>query len=241
MKWNIALEKSLRDNRAPRRLTVPMLMREQIIAGPITVSKPTMQRWIRESVEACRLYRIRRGLYLNRLTQPFVSVAEAAQDLYPGSIVSLQYVLGKYGIAHNYTDRITLIAPIISTLPPQKLGVIGLPGGTFHARGMPVQILNAGTDEDRLDSRYPHFKSATPEKAIADWLYLGHSKHSNLTMPPLDFDFEGINEARLKRLADAMGISNTLRAWRKKSLEYVSSEEVDTKTSSFLLDSYLNN
>jgi hypothetical protein len=89
--------------------------------------------------------------------------------------------------------------------------------GTIHFFGVPRRVLEAGSPDDSLEtaSRYEHVR-ATPEKALVDWLYLGHSPHSKRTLPPRsDMDMELINVPRLRRLATAVGIRNDLEAWLK--------------------------
>jgi hypothetical protein len=63
---------------------------------------------------------------------------------------------------------------------------------------------------------HPH---ASAEKALLDWLYLAQSPHSTLTAPALhDVDLEQLDSAKLNRLAKAMLLQPTLRAWRRGKL-----------------------
>ncbi len=56
---------------------------------------------------------------------------------------------------------------------------------------------------------------ASAEKALLDWLYLARSPRSTLTAPGLhDVDLEGLDNAKLNRLAKAMELQQTLNAWR---------------------------
>jgi hypothetical protein len=78
-------------------------------------------------------------------------------------------------------------------------------------------MLEAGSIEDRLDLErsltHPH---ASAEKALLDWLYLARSSRSTLSAPALnDVDFEELDNAKLKRLAKAMELQQTLSAWRR--------------------------
>jgi len=45
---------------------------------------------------------------------------------------------------------------------------------------------------------------ATPERALLDWLYLGHSPVSTLAPPPGDMDIDLLDRKRLNRLATCM-------------------------------------
>ena len=68
-----------------------------------------------------------------------------------------------------------------------------------------------------LDVKYPR---ATPEKALLDWLYLGTSRYSKISGPPLDLELERLVASRLRRLARKMGLTEELAAWRTRKGSY---------------------
>jgi hypothetical protein len=114
----------------------------------------------------------------------------------------------------------------VVALPPAKLqsgkstygfarpstGPAETQGGLFTFQAIPFDLIHvAGLLEDCLE-QLP-YQRATPEKAFLDWLYLGATPKSHMTPPPLDLDAALLNQPRLKRLAEAMGLSRGLKAW----------------------------
>ena len=175
----------------------------------------TLTWWIRRAVDLGRLQPVLRALYLNRFRVPPGRLADAVQSMHKDAVVSLNTVLGDAGILNNPTHAVTTVVPIDAGHPPPKLGRKSTKAGTVHFYGMPRRILEAGKPEDRLEplDRLEHPR-ATPEKALLDWLYLGHSPRSRRTPPALgDMDIELLNRQRLRRLAKAAGTSDILEQW----------------------------
>ena len=77
---------------------------------------------------------------------------------------------------------------------------------------MPAHLTDehAGPLEDIQDLRFDYPRPA-PEKALLDWTYLGASSRSRMARP-LDLETEPLIRARLKRIAQRMGIANELQA-----------------------------
>lgn len=177
-----------------------------VLADRRTVpARNTIFKWIRAQVESGALRPVTRGLYINQLASPRPAAAEAAAFVRGGAIVSLQTVLGEAGVTNNYPDIITCVVPHgpdhSPSVRPVRANRIEY---RFHA--LPSRLLDsrAGELEDRmnLDVRYPR---ATPEKALLDWLYLGASPRTRVSLPPPDIDLGLLDTNRLERLAEATG------------------------------------
>ena len=201
----IQIKSTLLGADAPRVLTVPMIA--SVLADRRSVpARNTIFKWIREQVGNGALRPVTRGLYINQLASPRPAAAEAAAFVRGGAIVSLQTVLGEAGVTNNYSDIITCVVPQGPTQSPSVRPVrANRIEYRFHA--LPSRLLDsrAGELEDRmdLDVRYPR---ATPEKALLDWLYLGASPRTKLSLPPPDIDLGLLSTNRLKRLAQASGL-----------------------------------
>jgi hypothetical protein len=65
--------------------------------------------------------------------------------------------------------------------------------GTFRFYAMPAHLVDerSGVLEDIRDGRFD-YPRATPEKALLDWIYLGASARSRLTLPAPDLDTKGL-------------------------------------------------
>lgn len=209
--WTTRLELALADPNALRVLDKPSIVRVANDVRP-GVSEPTVERWIQEAVSANRLQRVVRGLYLNRLINPQAQLSEAAVWLRPGSVVSLQTVLGDSGVWNNYTAWVTAVVPLSRRYTTPSLGRCEAAAGTFVFRGLPEPILEAGREEDRLAAGIT-YRRATPEAALLHWLYLSESPRSGMSAPPTDLDLNSLDLRRLKRLSHAMRLDAPFHAW----------------------------
>ena len=57
---------------------------------------------------------------------------------------------------------------------------------------------------------------ATAEKAFHDWLYLGSSKYSKITGPPLDVEVARLDAARLRYVTERCAAYAPVRSLRMK-------------------------
>jgi len=223
LKLDLALQ-ILRDPDCPRVLTSGELGQWFAMVG-VAASEATQKRWIAHMKKGGLIKTVRRGLYLNALANPTVQIDEAAGAICRGAIVSLQKVLGDAGVLNNYTSWVTCVV----ALPPAKrqsgkstygfarpsTGKVETQGGLFTFQAIPFELIHVpGLLEDSLE-QLP-YQRATPEKAFLDWLYLGATSRSHMTPPPLDLDISMLNQNRLKRLAEAMGLSEGLKVWLKE-------------------------
>jgi hypothetical protein len=215
--WSTRLELLLAEPSALRVLdTTSIIQLAKYIRQDI--SKPSVERWIQESVAANRLLRVVRGLFLNRLIAPPAQLCEAAVWLRPGAVVSLQTVLGDSGVWNNYTDWVTAVVPLSSRYTTPSLGRVETGAGTLVFRGMPERILESGAEHDRLVNGVDYRRS-TPEAAMLHWLYLSDSPRSRMSAPPVDLDLGALDSSRLKRLTRAMHLEASLFKWRERNQE----------------------
>lgn len=218
----------LRDPECPRVLT-PVDLQQWLAMSQIELTEATLKRWLAKMREGGLIKPVRRGLYLNALAEPPVQADEAASHIRRGAIVSLQKVLGDTGVLNNFTSWVTCVL----ALPPDKkrdqrnafgfaqpsTGKVETQVGVFSFQAIPFTLVyQAGVLDDCLEPLpYPR---ATPEKAFLDWLYLGSTLRSQMSSPPLDLDFERLNQARMARLARGMGLADELHQWKTAKSAY---------------------
>jgi hypothetical protein len=212
--WTTRLELALAEPGALRVLDTASILR---VANDVKrdISRPSVERWLQEAVSANRLQRVVRGLFLNRLIVRPAQLCEAAVWLRPGSVISLQTVLGDAGVWNNFTDWVTAVVPLSPRYTTPSLGRVETGAGTCVFRGIPERVLEAGADNDRLVAGI-EYRRATPEAALLHWLYLSDSPRSRMSAPPVDLDLGAVDSRRLKRLAKAMRIEGSLEAWRDR-------------------------
>ena len=216
--WMMALDQELSGLQADGVLTSKMIWREADYIKP-GVSRPTVQRWIAKATKAGKLKQVSRGIYLNNQALPRPDLAESAQFLRPDSIVSLHTVLSDVGALHNPYPIVTAILPLGRFTSP-RLGSMDTGKARYRFFGMPISVLNAGDEDDRLDIHY-RYPRATPERALLDWLYFARSPKSKIVAPPMDINLDWMDKRRFHRLLRAMenktpGLSTYWQAWYEK-------------------------
>lgn len=140
------------------------------------------------------------------------------RHLCPGAVVSLQYVLGEFGVANNYTHWITCVFPDDIPCPD----VVDA-GTRFVFTPMPRAILKAGDPDDRLILAR-EYRCARPERALADVLYL--ASVGRWPLVPVEYDIEELNMERLRRLCQAMDIVGVLDIWLAEKKIYDADPDV---------------
>ena len=214
--WKQALERQLSEPGAPAAITLGALSRAASIARRTDVPDRTLQAWITDARARGRLAPVVRGLYLNRFTSPAGRLADAVPHVRRDAVVSLHTALDEGGAYNNPPHGVTAVVPLDTGPTRPRVGKVATAQGPIYVRAVPRRILEAGILEDRLDlDRGRAHPRATPEKALLDWLYLARSPRSTLAPPsPQDLELDELNKARLRRLAKAMGLEQTLRQWR---------------------------
>ncbi len=212
---------------APRVITFAVATRLFASVNPDATAR-SHTRWMAELVTAGLLQRVTTKIYLNKAATPWVGLSEAASAIRSGAIVSLQTVLGEFGVTNNFTNIVTAMvafdSPSSGGIMP-TLGGFDTEGGRFEFYGMPVDKLLAGKHEDRIISdRF--YDCATPERAFLDWIYLGNSPRSKMPLPPLDCDTDSMHMPRVWRLAKAMKIEPELTRWLEAKAAYEQDENV---------------
>ncbi|TAM76563.1 MAG: hypothetical protein EPN46_08390 [Candidimonas sp.] len=116
---------------------------------------------------------------------------------------------------NNHGDTYTCIIPTEPSWTTPSLAIRDVPGiGRFRFFALRVDLMDEAVSkqEDVFDLRF-HYRRATSEKALMDWIYLGHSHRSTLRPPPLDIEVERLNLPRLKRLSRGMGMVAQWENW----------------------------
>ena len=209
MTTRLDLMNILRQPHQPRVWTTRMLAR-LLDSPPATTS-----RVISWAAEGKILKPVREGVYLNAMAFPEVKLAEASSMIRSGAIVSLQSVLGDAGVLNNPTLDVTCV--LATTAPSTSGGTVkSMQGSSFFFRRISPKMLVVGELEDRFEQGVRYLR-ATPEKALLDWLVLGLSPHSAITMPPCyDIDIDELDRGRLERLASAMDLEDALEIFLKE-------------------------
>lgn len=190
-------------------------------------SRPTFERWISEAVQAGKLKKIRAGIFVNAAGNANVSPAAAAGLIRRSAVPSLAWVLEQNWILNNFGDVITCTVPMAPGLQVPNVSAVKTPYGSFQFRALPWRLHEPEglAVQDWRDNRFAHPR-ATPEKAFCDWLHLGQSPRSSLRAPPLDLDFQKLNQALLRRIASAMQIKPAFDDWLAKKRRYDLDPEV---------------
>lgn len=214
--WRPMVERRLAKPDAPRVMSPETLaewLDAQGLAAPARTLARALQAWCEKGLLSSPV----RGVYLNRQVHPLVLPEEIAQLLRPGAILSMSTVLGRAGILNNPTYWISATLPTDATKGPVD---ITLDDGRMlrFAYMRPDFIAGPGHPMagDALDPD-ASAPSATPEKALLDWLYLSSSARggSRWPLPALhDLDLDDLDAGRLDRLAGWMQMQGPLAQLR---------------------------
>lgn len=206
--WQRNLESALSAPDAPAAFDRDLLARFAYSARGVCVPARTLSHWLRGAIERGRVSKVIRGVYLNRFRSVAGTPADAAHFLRRDAVVSLNTVLGDAGVLNNPSLTTTAVIPMIAGGDAPRTGRIKTAVGWFHFFAMPLDILQAGSTKDNIDSDWHDHVRATPERALIDWLYLAASPYSKRTAPPVgDLDLDLLDRRRLARLAAATGVS----------------------------------
>lgn len=196
---------------APRAFS-PKVLQEYLSTVEGTVSRNTLVLALAGLVEAQVIRPVRHGVYLNLRAAPQPQAEEALPLIRSGAVLSLQRVMAMAGAYNNPTKAITAVMPYTKRMmaeDPQDYGV------TYQIFGMRPDFFPAAGTAEYADSyqRHARVRTATPERALVDWLFLSQ-KPSNGLPPPAshDVDFGALDHERLYRLADWMGMRGPVEA-----------------------------
>lgn len=206
------LYKALGQPGAQRVVTTKDLAGLSTPVGSPTPTRVTLARAVDHWVELDALVRVRRGVYLNRLSIPAPTLEEAAPYIRTGAVLSLQSVLGRTGVFNNPTPWITCVVPLGSDTN-RSVGVVRTPTAHFRFSGIDLRLFPSPQDDWASDA-YEAFAlvpTATPEKAFLDLLYLSAQPSGKASLPPAgDIDWDELDTDRLDRLAVRMGLEEHL-------------------------------
>lgn len=163
--------------------------------------------------------KVSRGVYLNMQAFPQPLPQEAAPLLRPGAVISLATVLGDAGVLNNPTPWVMAVLPAASNTR-HATEVSSVPGFVFKFAYLQPAIY-ASPDLDWAKEAYnprARVPTATPEKALLDWIYLssvGKSAARWRLPASHDIDMDYLDSARLDRLAEHMGLQSELAQFRQ--------------------------
>ena len=223
--WKLDAERSLMKADSPAVLTTAMLHAMATTGLEDPPSPATFTRWVAEMEVIWKLRGVIKGVYLNRLGHREVSPAAAAHWVRSRSVVSLSWVLEQAHVTNNFGDTITCVIPTHPSWPTPNIGDRCTKACTFRFFAMPADLVEAGAVKDARDLRFDYPRT-TPEKALLDWLYLGDSPNSRMTRPPKDLELQALNTPRLRRLAGAMRMTDSLDRWIEEYHRYQSDVDV---------------
>lgn len=211
--WRYLLLGALEAVSTPRVCTTEGLTRLVRQVRP-RATPATVRSAIDGLVHARALTKVSRGLYLNRRCRPSVEVAESAQHIRRGAIVSLESVLGECGFLNNPPAVVTAVVPLRADYAP-NVGEVKTSGGqVFRFNALPERCFPQSDEDKRLMLQAGRFcPMAKPELAALHWLHLALSPRSRLRTPPQDVDFSVLDVDLLKKLAWRLELSRALDNW----------------------------
>jgi hypothetical protein len=214
--WRYELLGLLESNEAPRVCTTEELAQLLRRVRP-RANADTVHSAIGGLMKAGALQKVSRGLYLNRRSRPAVEVAEAAQHIRQGAVVSLESVLGECGFLNNPPAIVTAVVPQRPDSVP-RVGSVKTSGGqVLRFNALPPRFFPSSPEEARLLLQAGrHCPVVKPEVAALHWLHLALSPRSSMRMPPQDVDFSVLDAELLKDLAWRWELSRALEDWKEQ-------------------------
>jgi len=225
LNWHKSLFEALRKPGASRILTFSEIV-EKAEKERKGINAKSVRSFVKNAESAGLLKVARQGLWLNMGATPSPSLAEAAQRMRSGSVVSLQSVLGDAGVLNNFSSQVYAVIPVREGSANPATGSIIAGGTIFHFKAISERILEGGERHDRLAMTY--YPRATAEAALIHWIYLAMSKGSSMKMPDTQCDVSMLDMDRLERLADIAGVKEATFDWIERCRER---EELDDEQS----------
>lgn len=214
---------------APRVMT-PTGAQTWLAEASIKLTVQALARAFNEWQAQGLIEKVRHGIYLNLRVHPRPQADEAASWLRSGAVVSLQRVLGQAGVLNNPTPWITCVLSMAASRASAK---IETPTHVFQFSGMKGEMIPAASADWATDAYQPYAQvlTATPEKALMDWLYLAENSPLWRRPPAHDLDLDDLDHDRLDRLANRMGVSDS---WQKLRRETGLAETAQTQAAEAL-------
>jgi hypothetical protein len=160
--------------------------------------------------------RIGNGIYINERCFPAATPIEAIGLIRSGAVASLHSVLGERGVINSPSNIPTAVVPIGPHSHPHVGEVVTDAKYVYRFYGLPERFFPHVMGRDVLDpvKPYPSFR---PEKALLDWVYLGESRYSKMTPPPVQVDLDMIDLDLARRFADRMAVRERFEGWLEKA------------------------
>lgn len=194
------------------RVMAPAPLREWLATQGVEMGAPALISALAQWQRLGLVDKIRHGVYLNLRAQPTPQPDEAAARLREGAVVSLQRVLGQAGVLNNPTPWITCVLPLSLS---RAVGTIDTGRHVFQFAGMRDELLPPASADWAVDAYQPYAQAptATPEKALLDWIYLSQASPLWRLPPRQDIEVDDLDRERLDRLAERMGLTEALTAF----------------------------
>lgn len=214
--WRYALLGALERPNAPRVCSTKDLAR-LVQTVRRNAAPATIRAAIDGLVVAKALFKVSRGLYLNRRARPSVELAEAARHIRQGAVVSLETVLGECGFLNNPAAIVTAVLPFRANCVPNVGAVQTSSGQVFRFSALPARFFpETPSQERKMLQAGRHFPIVKPEVAALHWLHLARSPRSTLREAPQDVDFSVLDTDLLKELAWEWDLARPLQEWIRK-------------------------
>ncbi len=191
--------------------------------APTQTVSTVMHHLVKEGV----IGKVRRGLYENMTASPRLDPVEITHHVRTGAVVSLLTVVGEK-VGNNSPGYVWAVLPHEPRAASAKASSgqveFSVPSrrNTFkyEFRVMDATVFHSPDKDDLYDPRFP-YPRATVEAALVHWIYLATQERrlrietvKPMARPPvMDMDFTEVDDARLWRVADAMGMSEPLDRW----------------------------
>lgn len=203
---------------APRVFT-PTRLYEALKEGGIPIpSMLQVHRFLSNLQDLSLVKKVHHGVYLNSMARPAVLLDEAAGLIRAGSVVSMQTVLGRWGVLNNPVPYVSCVMP-----GNTNSGTISTRAGVIKFFSMRPDLVNRPDDQQWNELAFAPSSptpTATREKALLDWLWLSSSvSNAKISPPPLhDIELEDLDPHALEVLAGKMSLTQRLDDFRAGKL-----------------------
>lgn len=150
---------------------------------------------VTQMLRSKEIIRIKKGLYIfgPKYRRSLISLEILANQIYGPSYISLEYALSYYGLIPEFVVEITSVTT-------KRKKEFSTPVGRFSYRHLPTDLFSVGFTLEQV-APYGAALIATPEKALADLLYLRKfTVSSNTDLENLLFDNLRLGENMIKNL-----------------------------------------
>lgn len=186
----------------------------------LPVARGTAMDWLPFWEEEAHVIRVRRGVYLNAQIHPLPSLGEVVPWLRKEAVVSLSYALGQAQVLKRYSDQwVTAVLPLKTS---RAVGVFREGPRIFQFAGLRPDLLSAPADPTWGGDAYvpeARVATATPEKALLDWLYLARNSFHWRSPEPDALNWERLDLARAERLAHRMNLADVWKSFQASALD----------------------